>query len=50
VPKNHPTMDMKIEATQKMRKKCDTFPEEGVKHVMDKIPANIFKGFGHVQV
>jgi len=28
VPKNHPTMDTKIEAKQKMRQKCDTFPKE----------------------
>jgi hypothetical protein len=27
VPKNCPTMDTKIEATQKMKKKCDTFLE-----------------------
>jgi hypothetical protein len=43
VRKNHSTMDMKIKATRKMRKKCDTFPKEK-KNSQERCPRTLMQG------
>jgi hypothetical protein len=45
VPKNHPTMDTKIEATRKNGKKCDMFLEK--KNISRELPPNPCTGGYH---